>query len=361
MGGMETHLQALCGALRKSVNVRAIVASDSRTHREEVVDGVPVTRVARLFSLNSTPICPQMTRRIRATEADVVHIHLPNPTALISYLRSSHKGRLVLTWHSDIVRQKTLAMVLRTIEHIVLARSVACIATSPNYLESSPMLRAFRRRCRVVPYGISLDHFERRNTAEIAKLRAQHGPRIVLAVGRLIYYKGFEYLVRAMKQVMGKLVIVGDGPLRECLERDAHEMGIRVRIFFSGEIQNESITPFYHAADVFVLPSVARSEAFGIVQLEAMACGKPVVNTHLDSGVPFVSLDGITGITVAPCKAELLAAAINRLLDDPKLRATYGEAAARRVRDEFTVEKMARRTLEVYNEALEANGAVGSV
>jgi rhamnosyl/mannosyltransferase len=179
----------------------------------------------------------------------------------------------------------------------------------------------------------------------------------VLAVGRLIYYKGFEYLVRAMKQVIGKLVIIGDGPLRSYLERDAHAIGIRDRVFFAGEIQNDSITPYYHAADVFVLPSVARSEAFGIVQLEAMACGKPVVNTQLESGVPFVSVDGVTGITVMPRKSELLATAINCLLDEPQLRARFGEAATRRVRDEFSVEKMASRTLEVYNEALESSFA----
>ena len=122
---------------------------------------------------------------------------------------------------------------------------------------------------------------------------------------------------------------------------------------FLGEIQNEQITPYYHASDVFALPSIARSEAFGIVQLEAMACGVPVVNTNLPSGVPFVSLDGVTGLTVPPADPGALAAALNLLLDQPERRAQYGEAAKRRVGLEFTVEVMTRRVLDLYREVLD--------
>jgi rhamnosyl/mannosyltransferase len=174
----------------------------------------------------------------------------------------------------------------------------------------------------------------------------------VLGVGRLIYYKGFDYLVRAMAHVDSNLLIVGDGPLRARLEEVARALGIHERVFFAGEIQNDAIAPYYHAADVFVLSSVARSEAFGIVQLEAMAAARPVVNTRIDSGVPFVSIDGVTGITVPPREPEALAAAITRLLDNPELRARYGAAATRRVREEFSLEAMASRTLDLYHDIL---------
>jgi rhamnosyl/mannosyltransferase len=174
-----------------------------------------------------------------------------------------------------------------------------------------------------------------------------------LAVGRLVYYKGFEYLLRAMCHVRGTLLIVGEGPLRRKLESDARALGVSDRVFLVGEIQNDKTTPYYQAADVFVLPSIARSEAFGIVQLEAMASAKPVVNTLLDSGVPFVSLDGVTGFTVPPRDAMSLAAAINRLLEDPELCARYGAEGARRVRNEFNVTRMVDRVIEVYEESLQ--------
>jgi len=352
VGGIESHLHALCTELRKRLALRVIVANDSRRHAEDVVDGVSVTRLARLFNVSSAPVCARMAREIRDSNACLVHIHLPNPVALIAYIISGHRGQLVLTWHSDIVRQKFLASILRTIPHRALQRCAACIATSPNYVESSPMLSAYRDKCRVIPYGIRVERFGSHEPAAAASIRERYGPRIVLGVGRLIYYKGFEYLVRAMAHVDGNLLIVGDGPLRARLEELARALGIHERVFFAGEIQNDAIAPYYHAADVFVLPSVARSEAFGIVQLEAMAAARPVVNTRIDSGVPFVSIDGMTGITVPPREPEALAAAITRLLDNPDLRARYGAAATRRVREEFSLEAMASRTLDLYHDIL---------
>jgi rhamnosyl/mannosyltransferase len=167
-------------------------------------------------------------------------------------------------------------------------------------------------------------------------------------VGRLVYYKGAEYAVRAMTKIDANLLIIGDGPLKQNLERQARELGVADRVFFLGKVDG-SISPWYQASDVFILPSIARSEAFGIVQLEAMACGKPVVNTDLASGVPYVSLDGETGITVPPSNPEALADAVNRLLDNPSLRAAYGQAAVRRVQNEFSLDLMVRRTLEVYS------------
>jgi rhamnosyl/mannosyltransferase len=144
--------------------------------------------------------------------------------------------------------------------------------------------------------------------------------------------------------------------LRSRLETEAREAGVRERVFFAGEIHNSKLAPYYRAADVFVLPSVARTEAFGIVQLEAMACGKPVVNTMLGTGVPFVSVHGVTGLTVPPCDPDQLAQAITQLLDDAGLRSKYGMAAASRVRAEFSAGRMAARTLELYREILGREG-----
>lgn len=349
-GGMETHLQLLCGDLQSSINVEVVVAGDERRSIEEVIDGVKVTRAGTVFNLDSAPVCPSMVRKIRESKADLVHIHLPNPAAILAYLASGHRGRLIFTYHSDIVRQKILSQAFWPFLRYALNRADAIIATSPNYLESSNVLPLFRERCRVIPFGIPVEQFQLADDAEVAKIRQLYGPRIVLGVGRLVYYKGFEYLIRSMSDVLGQLLIVGTGPLRAELEREAQSAGVSDRVTILAGVPD--VRSYYHAADVFALSSIARSEAFGIVQLEAMACGKPVVNTRLDSGVPFVSPDGLTGITVPPANVRALGQAINVLLDDPALCAELGRAGRRRVELEFSLEVMTRRTLELYEEVM---------
>jgi glycosyltransferase involved in cell wall biosynthesis len=349
-GGMESHLQALCGQLREEVNVEVLVAGEGRRTVEEVLDSVKVTRAGTLFDFAAAPVCPGLVRRIRESRADIVHLHWPHPTALLAYLASGHAGRLVITYHSDVVRQKVLGGLFWPVLRRALERADAVIAASPNYVESSHVLQKFKSKCRVIPFGVPLDEFDSVDTSEVSQIRERFGPRIVLGVGRLIYYKGFEHLVRAMKEVDGHLVIIGEGPLRSALEQEAERARVSQRVTLLGHVRE--VAPYYHASDVFALPSVARSEAFGIVQLEAMACRKPVVNTQLDSGVTYVSVDGLTGLTVPPADASALATALNRLLGDEELRARYGRAARLRVEREFDLETMGRRTLRLYEEVM---------
>jgi rhamnosyl/mannosyltransferase len=299
-------------------------------------------RLATVLKAFSTAISPGMAAQIRTSGADLVHIHLPNPTAVLAYLASGYRGRLVITYHSDIVKQKLLARVFQPFLNAALRRSSAIIATSPNYVATSPVLQAFRDRCHVIPYGIDTAQLEQRDPG------ARFGERLVITVGRLVYYKGLEYLIRAMADVRGRLVIVGDGPLRGKLERLAAQLGVADRVLFAGVISNAEVLAYYHAAAVFVLASAARSEAFGIVQIEAMAAGLPVINTSLDTGVPLVSVHEQTGLTVPPADPQALAAAINRLLDDPNLRQKFGQAGVRRAREEFGLDRMLKRTLQLY-------------
>jgi glycosyltransferase involved in cell wall biosynthesis len=352
MGGIETHLQTLCVELRKTHDLRVVVANDNRKTSEEVIDDVPVSRMATPVTLFSAPLCPGMISQIRAFNADIVHIHLPNPMAVLAQVGSRSRARLIVTYHSDTVRQKFLGAAFEPCLHAALRDSSAIIATSPDYRKTSPVLSRYQDRCHVIPYGIALDQFERYDTAEVARLRRQYGDRLILSVGRLVYYKGFEYLIRAMTEVRGKLLIIGDGPLRGKLRDLVAELGLAERVVFLGEVQNEAVIPYYHAVELFALASVARSEAFGIVQIEAMAAGIPVVNTSLDSGVPFVSLHERTGLTVPPENPSALAAAINRLLDDPDLRRSLGNAARLRARQEFSIEGMTSRTLALYDSVM---------
>jgi glycosyltransferase involved in cell wall biosynthesis len=357
MGGIETHLRDLCSELRKSLNVRVVVANDDRSLVEETLDSVPVTRVPTFLTLVSTPLCPAMVAKIRAFRGDILHLHFPNPMAVLAYLASGYRGPLVVTYHSDMVRQKILGPMFEPLLHAVLRRSAAIITTSPNYMTTSTVLARYQERCHVVPLGIPIENFDQCDPNAVAAIRQQYGERLIISVGRLVYYKGFEYLIRAMTRIQGKLLIVGEGPLRNKLGALASELGVAERVVFLGKIDHHRLVACYHAAQVFVLASIARSEAFGIAQIEAMAAGLPVVNTNLDSGVPFVSLHRQTGLTVPTADPAALAEAINELLASPELRASLGRAASLRAVQEFSLESMASRTFSLYQRVMQTSSA----
>jgi glycosyltransferase involved in cell wall biosynthesis len=351
-GGIESHLQTLCEELGKSIEVEVVVASDRWRTERSTQGGVGVTRLATALMLHGTPIVLSMARALRRARPDLVHLHFPNPMAAVACLKSRLDVPVVISWHSDVVRQRRAAAIFAPLLTVLLRRCAAIVAASSSHIDTSPVLRAHRDLCRVIPYGIRAEAFEHPDEARVAELRRRHGERIVLGVGRLIYYKGFEHLVRAMAEVPGTLLLAGEGALRGALEAEAQRLGIAGRVVLMGRVNDDELRACYHACDVFALPSVARSEAFGIVQLEAMACGRPVINTRLESAVPHVSLDGLTGLTVPPGDPVALAAALRALLDDPARRAAMGAAAHQRVREEFGAEPMARRTLELYREVV---------
>src|SRR5882672_8540304 len=229
-GGMESHLEILSEELNRRVDLKVIVANTSRHTTRDLIDGVEVTRVGKLFDLSSAAVCPSLTGEIRRAKADIVHIHWPNPTAVLAYLVSGHRGKLVFTYHSDIVRQRKMAVAFMPILRYALKRSTAIIVSSPNYIEGSDVLLEFRDRCRVIPFGVSVDHFNQYDQSEVRRIRELYGPRIVLGVGRMVYYKGFEHLIRAMANVDGHLLIIGKGPLREHLGQLALNLKVSDRV-----------------------------------------------------------------------------------------------------------------------------------
>jgi rhamnosyl/mannosyltransferase len=350
MGGIETHLRDLATGLARSVDVEVIVCHTRLRPVRDRLDGVDVTRVGTIGRAASTEICPTLPFELSTREYDVLHLHSPNPMGMVGYLmaKKSRPHALVVTHHSDVVRQALLRRSFEPVFRGVMSRADSIIVSSQLYLESSRELIPYRNKCLVIPYGIRTESHESVGQSEVRRLRALYGSRVVLAVGRLIYYKGFEVLVEAMSGVDGVLVLVGGGPLRPRIARRVRELGLSKRVFLVGEIHNDELARYYAAADVFAFPSIARSEAFGIAQLEAMAAGLPVVNTALESGVPSVSRHGLTGLTVPPGDARRLAAAINQLLNDPEERSRLGREARRRVEVEFASELMVRRVLDLY-------------
>lgn len=350
-GGMETHLADLCQTIKDRVDLRVLVAHTENQALSERIEDVPVQRLATPWKLFSNPICPSLQREIREAKVDVIHCHWPNPMALAAIMASGNPAKVVITYHSDIVKQKMLGTALQPLFDWA-ARRALIIATSPDYVASSPTLSRHRDRCRVIPLGIDPKPFMNPPDHLVRGYRERFGQRVILATGRHVYYKGFQYLIEAMKDIRGHLVLSGDGPLTDSWRKMAAEAGLLERITFLGNVSDEQLRALYAICDVFAFPSVARSEAFGLVQLEAMAAGKPVVNTSIASGVPFVSRHEETGFTVPPGDPAALAKALNTLLDDGRLRAFYGDAARRRVLEHFTLERMAQNTFEAYRDVL---------
>jgi len=367
-GGIERHVRLLLTGLTQTGEAVTVnlVSNDDATTNQDMRYGYKTVRAAcwgTVASVALTPSLPYLARRLHAEhQFDVVHLHFPDPLGQLTASLLPHSVARVVSWHSDIVRQRLGLALYRPFLAHFLGTVDTIIAATPYHFTSSTQIppAAQGPRRAVIPYAFEPERWRATPASlrHLDELQREKGVRpAVFALGRHVYYKGFEYLIRAMAQIDATLLLIGDGPLRHSLEKLAQEAGVASRVEFLGEMQPRDIVPYYHAADLFVLPSIARSEAFGIVQLEAMACGKPVVNTSLASGVPFASRDGLTGITVAPESADALAAAINRLLADQQLRIAYGEAARRRVQSEFTINVMVNRTRDLYEAVLNRKDA----
>jgi glycosyltransferase involved in cell wall biosynthesis len=356
VGGVEKVVQDIAEGLKNKVDTDVLVCQSKGEGITEVINGVKVHRAVSLGICLSMPVSfklPFMLRKL-SKGRDILHFHMPFPLAVISYLLMRPEGRVIVWWHSDIVRQKKCLRLYKPFLMSFLKKVDRIIVATPEAIESSVFLKKFRNKCALIPYGIDLKRF--RPNAEIQEkavsIRRKYGPRLVLFVGRLIYYKGLDYLIKSMQQIDAALLLIGDGPLRSHLKNLAADLGIEDKIVFLQGISDEELPAYYHACDLFVLPSIARAEAFGIVQLEAMACGKPVINTALPNGVPHVSVNGQTGITVAPADTAGLAAAIDELLTNNDLREGYGRNAFRRVQDHFSKEQMLERIYRVYENVL---------
>jgi rhamnosyl/mannosyltransferase len=304
------------------------------------------------------PVCPTMPwwmwKLHRKRPFDLVHMHFPDPMAHLSSLVLPRDLPVVITWHSDIVRQERLLKFYRPLQDAMLRRAAAIIAPTPSHFATSAELArlSLADRFRTVPFGIDVQTFAREHP-KAAEIRARYPERLIFALGRHVYYKGFEYLIDAMGMLPGaRLLLGGTGPLTEALRQRAASSNAAERITILGRIPEADLPAFYQACDVFCMPSVERSEAFGIVQIEAMAAGKPVVCCELGNGVTYVNRHGVTGLVVPPRDTPALAGALRTLIEDRDLRARLGAQGRARVDAEFSMEALRRGTLRVYQEAL---------
>lgn len=350
MGGIETHLRDLVSQQSASMAVEVLVANETARMQSEYLDGAKIVRLPTVARLASMPICPSLPFFLSRRPDSLLHIHLPNPWAALSLMASTHRGPVILTHHSDTLGRRRLRRLSDPLVCRAMDRASAIIVTSRRYLETSEELVAYREKCHVIPLGIDPSVFARVEPAGVESIRQQYGSNLILAIGRLVGYKGFEYLVDAMREVDATLLLIGTGPLRDRLKNRIAILGLQKKVRMLGYIDN--VAPYFKAAQMLVLPSISRAESFGMVQLEAMAAGLPVVNTEIDSGVPEVSPHGITGLTVAPRDSSALSHAINSLLRSPEMRQQYGQNGLQRVRQHYSVRHMVERTLRIYESAM---------
>lgn len=355
-GGIPFAIATLSKPSRAGVENEILVARLKGFSRNYAMDGVPVRAVSSFGTVFSTPAAPSYPFALidRAKSNDILVHHAPFPIVDLAVPYLAKNKPLIVYWHAEIIGRSFLTKLLSSSIRRTLKRADRIVVADQSTIDGSPFLPPFASKCTIAPYGIDVDSWAtctEEEAIEAARLRQKH-PRMILAIGRLVPYKGYDVLLRALRDIDGHVVIIGEGPLGEDLRRIAAEAGVTDRVTFAGRVSRSNIKAYLHAAKVFAFPSVTRAEAFGIVQLEAMAAGLPIVNTSLTTAVPTIARHEQEGLTVAPHDVHGLAAALSRILDDAPLARRLGDAGKARVYAEYSQERYVARMEDVYQDVV---------
>lgn len=353
-GGVEkVEFELMLGLSEKNIRCDMLCAAlDGKSKKYEFNDKAKLFTCHSWIKAAATMISPAMILTLRKCkdDYDVIHIHHPDPMASLALLMSGYEGKVVLHWHSDILKQKFLFKFYKPLQDWVIKRADLIVGTSPVYLKMSKCLKNVQHKTICIPIGIDPIIPEK---DKVSVIREKYkGKKIVFSLGRLVTYKGFKYLVEAANYLNDSFVILigGTGPLKEELENQIKESKLEYKVKLIGRISDDMLPSYYGACDVFCLSSIMKTEAFGIVQIEAMSCGKPIVATNIpQSGVPFVNAHGESGLNVEPSNAEDLARAIMDITKDPDIYSHYSSGARNRYREFFTKEKMIESSINLYN------------
>lgn len=359
VGGIEQSVGRFATwSARQGAEVTVLTSHPgSRRTISETFDGVRIVRCAEWARVWSTPFGPDMPRQLAKLEADIFHLHFPSPPGEVSWLLARPRGATVVTWHSDIVRQKAVLPAYGHCIHALLRGTRRVMTTFEGQAAASPFLRHYPEKVRVVPLGIDLERFAAagQDPAAIAALRARVGDGpIVLFVGRVVGSKGLDVLLDAARAIEARTVIVGDGPELPRLRARCISLGLDDRVLFTGRVDPDRVKDYVALAAVGVLPSVY--ESYGLAMVEIMTNGIPMVCTELGTGTTFINRPGETGLAVPPGNPVALADALNRLLRDDELRRRLGENARARAHGQFSTDVMMRGVFAVYEEALATRG-----
>lgn len=348
IGGVETVVQQIATSIPTDV----LCCSDS-IHPQTFRNGHTVYKASTLLRLFSTPLSFHFIWLLWRLHRryDILHVHHPDPMSALALFLVRPQAKIVLHWHSDIVRQKRLLKFYAPLQEWLLRRADRIIATTPSYIDGSPDLRRYSGKCLAVPIGIPKRQHDPQGVETLRSLYP--GKKIVFSLGRFVYYKGFEYLIQAARHLDDSYVILlgGSGPLKEELEAYVQKHALKTKVRFIGKIDESQLGDYFAACDLFCLSSVERTEAFGIVQIEAMSFGKPVVATQIEgSGVSWVNAHEESGLNVPIKDPEALARAILTICNDSDIYAKFSHNARQRFLTRFTLQKMIETLKDLYKE-----------
>ena len=358
LGGVEKVMFDITSGLSETGVECDMMCATSDGRGSEVIELNPHGRVVcckTWLKKARTTIAPSMITKLRrmADGYDIIHIHHPDPMAAMALMLSGFRGKVVLHWHSDILSQKTLLKFYLPIQNWLIKRADAIVGTSPVYLAESPYLQKVQDKTRCIPIGIVPN---RSDIAKVQSIRNEYaGRKIIFSLGRLVEYKGYRYLIEAAKYLDDSHIILigGGGPLKDELQSLIDGLGVGNRVKLLGKVSDEDLPSYYGACDLFCLSSIMKTEAFGIVQIEAMSEGRPLIATKIPaSGVAWVNEDGVSGINVAPRDGRAIAEAILAITKDPETWTRFSEGSRRRFAENFTKEKMLADCRRLYAELL---------
>lgn len=308
---------------------QSILVTSRATKGSETRDGVLIERVHSWGDLLSLPISPLYPFKLwlRARKSDLIVMHAPFPLAdMVLGLFLNRGKKLIVYWHSHIISQKRVYRIIRPLLARTLKRADCIIVSHPSLAYEGSILEPFRNKCAIIPYAVDTDVFR----SPVERSTQSHGPVRLVACGRLVKYKGFDVLVEAARFIDAEIVIVGEGVERAALLTQIASAGLSQRVRLIGSLSKADLITLLGSAEIFVFPSISAAETFGIAQIEAMACGCAIINTHIPTAVPEVARHGIEAITIAPNDCGALAGAINLLVRDASMRARLGTNARMR-------------------------------
>ena len=300
---------------------------------------------------SGTMLCPKMIGWLRrhAAEYDLIHVHHPDPMACLALRLSGYKGRVILHWHSDILKKKAILAAYKPLQSWLIRRAERIVGTTPVYVAQSKALAHVQDKVTYVPIGIDPIIVD---PAKVAEIQARYpGKKIVYSLGRLVPYKGYTYLIQAAQFLPDDYIILigGKGPLQESLQAGINSLHLQDKVKLLGFVADEEHAALYGAAKVFVMSSVMKTEAFGIVQIEAMSTGTPVVATKIpESGVSWVNEDGISGLNVEPEDPKALAEAVRSICEDPVRYQVFSKNAKERFSRLFAYNNMIDKIIKIY-------------
>ena len=332
------HCDMLCAALSSDMPSGGAVTFN------EYGRCICVRALSKRFATMLSPAMIFWLRR-HCAEYDIIHIHHPDPMACVALRLSGYKGKVVVHWHSDILKQKMLLVLYKPLQKWMLSRADVVVGTTGQYVDGSRCLDDVRGKLTWFPIGIE------DNMRMVSAPGVKDTVHTVLGVGRLVSYKGFEHLVSAARYLPDnyRIVIVGTGPEEERLKAAATALEGACPVEFTGYMPDERLKETFNACDVFVLPSTMKTEAFGIVQLEAFCCGKPVVATKIPgSGTSWVNEDGVSGINVPVADPKAIADAVKTICEDRAGYALFCRNARERYERFFTLDEMVDNAVRLY-------------